>query len=93
MVYTTYSISFLSGLKLKAMSNENLRIKKLLNKLLKLHDYYLTLDITGKDKVLNASKPLIAELELSGVSRNFCLTFLAFGNEFLLYEFGVKLRA
>lgn len=70
-------------------NKKRIKIKKLLNRLYKLHEYYLTLDNTGKVKVAETCEPIFIKLERLGINRNFSETLLVYGDEFLKEEFNL----
>ena len=66
------------------------KIVKLLNKLMSAHEFYIAVD--DNDYRLEAFEicdPLLKRLEGLGVKRAFSETLLAYGDEFLVFEFGV----
>lgn len=71
-------------------SEKKNKIAKLLNRLFKMHEHYKSVeDNDYKIQVFDICEPILLELEGLGVKRSFSETFLAFGDEFLVFEFGL----
>ena len=66
---------------------KKVKIRKLLNRLFKLHKYYLTLDNMEQNKLVGSCKPIFIKLKKLGISTSFSLTFLVYGNKFLKREY------
>lgn len=66
------------------------KIVKLLNKLMKAHEFYVAVDDNDyRIKAFEICEPVLEQLEALGVKRAFTETLLAYGDEFLVFEFGV----
>ena len=73
--------------------NTNLKRKKiLLLQLYKIHLFYRLQNNSMQQKIIKKCDPIIVELFSLGINKIFSSTFLVYGNEFLYFEYGKKLK-
>jgi len=73
--------------------NINLKRKKiLLLQLYKIHLFYRLQNNSMQKKIIKKCNPIIVELFSLGIDKIFSDTFLVYGNEFLYFEYGKKLK-